>query len=529
MLEQLREAYSNQKRVRYSLCGGTLVFGLFLVWISGGFPPSAWHFLFQTLPQVPRLWTLKGPAMLFPLLALLLLSLALLCCWVLLVATILWLARQQWLYYREQKDFDASLEVVEDASIQDLDIRSLNTFGNGSQPQSQHWWEVDTAGLPKQGIKVARASRTSNSLPSTPVPSVNTMPPMPPISPVSPSPQWSPVPPVTPAVEPQAAISRGPLQPVKQRRHPKSHPVLVGIEKEQEECEEWGEQGVRLAIGTGLDTGITRKNKPNEDNLLAIQGMHTYNQASHPFGLFIVADGMGGHSKGQEASRMAIRHIRDVVMPTLLSNAEIDGGHARELLLDGVQHANLAIYQHNRQHQIDMGTTLTAAMLVDTTIVVTNVGDSRTYRYTEQDGLRQVTKDHSLVAQLFERGEITEDDIYVHPQRNEIFRCLGEKASVLADTFTLPLEVGSTFLLCSDGLWEMVKNARIEEILRDTLPNAVKTSEALIQAALDGGGKDNISAIVVHVLSTPPPPHSKMQANEGLVESGGRRSASFLL
>lgn len=497
MLEQLREVYSNQKRVRYGLCGGTLVFGLFLVWISGGFPPSAWRFLFQTIPQVPRLWMLKGPAMLFPLLALLLLSLALLCCWVVLAASVIWLARQQWLYYREQKDFDASLEVAEDLSIQDLDIRGLNTHDNGSQPQ--HWWEVDTAGLPKEGIKVARASRTSNSLPSTPISSMNTVPPIPPIS-MSPSSQRSPVPP-TPPVESQAAMSQSPAQPVKQRRHPKSNPVLVSIEEEQGER---GEQGFRLVIGTGLDTGITRKNKPNEDNLLAIQGMHTYNQASHPFGLFIVADGMGGHSKGQEASRMAIRHIRDVVMPTLLSNAEIDGGHARELLLDGVQHANLAIYQHNRQHQIDMGTTLTAAMLVDTTIVVTNVGDSRTYRYTEQDGLRQVTKDHSLVAQLFERGEITEDDIYVHPQRNEIFRCLGEKASVLADTFTLSLEAGSTLLLCSDGLWEMVKNARIEEILCDTLPNAVKTSEALIQAALDGGGKDNISAIVVHVLSTPP-------------------------
>ena len=496
MLEQLREAYSNQKKVRYGLWGGTLVFGLFLVWISGGFPPSAWRFLLQTVPQVSHLWTIKGTGMLFPLLALLLLSLALLCCWMLLAASVIWLVRQQWLYYREQKDFDASLEVAEDLSVQDLDLHSLNSPGNGSQPQ--HWWEVDTAGLPKEGIKVARASRTSSSLPSTPVSSMNTVPPIPPIS-LLPSSQRSPLP-STPPVESQAVRSQVPAQPVKQRKHPKSHPVLVDMEEEQGEL---GERGFRLAIGTGLDTGITRKNKPNEDNLLAIQGMHTYNKASHPFGLFIVADGMGGHSKGQEASRMAIQHIRDVVMSTLLSNAEIDGEHARELLLDGVQHAHLAIYQHNRQHQIDMGTTLTTAMLVDTTIVVANVGDSRTYRYNEQDGLRQVTKDHSLVAQLFERGEISEDDIYIHPQRNEIFRCLGEKASVLTDTFTLSLEAGSTFLLCSDGLWEMVKNARIEEILRDTLPNAVKTSEALIQAALDGGGKDNISAIVVHVLSTP--------------------------
>lgn len=256
-----------------------------------------------------------------------------------------------------------------------------------------------------------------------------------------------------------------------------------------------------FAIGTGLDAGIKRKNRPNEDNLLVIQGTHTYNTRAYPFGLFVVADGMGGHSKGQEASRLAIQHIRETVMPVLLSNAEIDGDHARELLLDALHHANLAVHQSNQQQHIDMGTTVTAAIMIDTTIAIANVGDSRTYLYRAQDGLKQVTKDHSLVGQLLARGEISEDDVYTHPQRNEIYRCIGEKATVQADTFLLPLEAETTLLLCSDGLWEMVRKPHIEQILRDTLPNAAQTSKALIQAALDGGGLDNVSAIVVHIAS----------------------------
>jgi serine/threonine protein phosphatase PrpC len=254
-----------------------------------------------------------------------------------------------------------------------------------------------------------------------------------------------------------------------------------------------------FAIGTGLDAGIKRKNSPNEDNLLVIQGTHTFNTRAYPFGLFVVADGMGGHSKGQEASRLAIQHMREVVMPALLSNAEIDSDQARELLLDALHHANLAVHHYNQQQQTDMGTTVTAAIIIDTTIAIANVGDSRTYLYRAQDGLKPVTKDHSHVAQLLARGEISEDDVYTHPRRNEIYRCIGEKATVQADTFILPLEAETTLLLCSDGLWEMVRKPHIEQILRDTVPNAAQSSKALIEAALAGGGLDNVSVIVVHI------------------------------
>ena len=444
MLEQLCILYAGQKWAKYIIWIGTLALGVLLFGVSGGFPPHAWRFLLQTLPLVPHLWMLKGSGMLFPLFQLVTLSLALLCCWLFLAASVVWIAQQEWHYYREQRDFAASLERAEEQSIQ-------NVSNSDVDRQNAQWWEVQTQQFPKEVIQIS---------PSLPLP-----------------------------------ISSQPL-PTTSRP-----PTGQGMLRRQSRAEITDPKRLTFAIGSGLDAGIKRKNRPNEDNLLVIQGTHTYNSRAYPFGLFVVADGMGGHSKGQEASRLAIQHIRETVMPVLLSNAEIDGDHARTLLLDALHHANLAVHQSNQQQHIDMGTTVTAAMMIDTTIAVANVGDSRTYLYRAQDGLKQVTKDHSLVGQLLARGEISEEDVYTHPQRNEIYRCIGEKATVQADTFLLPLEAETTLLLCSDGLWEMVRKPHIEQILRDTLPDAAQTSKALIQAALEGGGLDNVSAIVVHIAS----------------------------
>jgi serine/threonine protein phosphatase PrpC len=255
---------------------------------------------------------------------------------------------------------------------------------------------------------------------------------------------------------------------------------------------------VALRVGTGLDAGITRKEKPNEDHLLAVHGTHTYNADYRPYGLFVVADGMGGHANGQEASRLVIQHIRNAIIPTLLSNVDLKSEDSKELLLEGIQHANLAIYQQNRQQGSDMGSTITAAILVGSMLTVANVGDSRTYQYNAQRGLTQVTHDHSMVARMVEKGMIGVDEIYTHPQRNQIYRCLGENASVQVDAFSLAYQPGDTLLLCSDGLWEMVRDVRIQDILHKTLPDAALSTQSLVQAALAGGGKDNISAIVVH-------------------------------
>ena len=260
------------------------------------------------------------------------------------------------------------------------------------------------------------------------------------------------------------------------------------------------EKHIKLAIGTGLDPGIKRKHKPNEDHLLAIQGTLASDIRAQPFGLFVIADGMGGHANGHEASRLAIQHIRDVVIPALLSDVKIDEELSAELLKDAVQEANRAVCEYNHMYKTDTGTTVTAALIVGKTISIANVGDSRTYAYSKHNGLTKVTRDHSVVSRLVENGSITAEDVYSHPRRNEIYRSLGHKVALEVDMYSLPLERETTLLLCSDGLWEMVRDPDIQEILNTTLPYSAKASKALVQAALEGGGHDNISVIVVHII-----------------------------
>jgi serine/threonine protein phosphatase PrpC len=174
-----------------------------------------------------------------------------------------------------------------------------------------------------------------------------------------------------------------------------------------------------------------------------------------------------------------------------------------KLLRDGVQEANQAVHQRNLKERADMGTTMTATLIVGATAYVANVGDSRTYLYREPEGLKKITHDHSVVASLVEAGIIKPDDIYTHPKRNQIYRSLGEKPSVEVDAFRVPLQAGDKLLLCSDGLWDMVRDPEIQRVMSAPAPDPSKTGKDLIQAALDGGGEDNVSVIVVTISEMP--------------------------
>jgi len=256
---------------------------------------------------------------------------------------------------------------------------------------------------------------------------------------------------------------------------------------------------MRLEVGGASDPGIKRKDEPNEDSILSIHGTRIHHAWSHPFGLFIVADGMGGHVNGQEASHLAIKALSDIVIPAMLNNTEDDEIFVT-LLTEGINRANLALYQCNRQRQSLMGTAITAVLISSSMAYVANVGDSRTYLYHQGDRLSQITRDHSVVARLVEEKIIDREDIYTHPRRNEIYRCLGIHASVQVDTFTVPLQAGDSLLLCSDGLWEMVRDPEIQHILKYSCHLPSQASALLIQAALNRGGKDNVSVILVHAL-----------------------------
>jgi serine/threonine protein phosphatase PrpC len=233
-----------------------------------------------------------------------------------------------------------------------------------------------------------------------------------------------------------------------------------------------------------------------------MQGTGTYNSLPQEFGLFVVADGMGGHANGQDASRMAIQTIIDYILPRISADKHIEDETLRSLLRDGVQCANQAVHQRNLEERADMGTTMTATLVVGATAYVANVGDSRTYLYREPGGLSKITNDHSVVASLVEAGIIKPDDIYTHPKRNQIYRSLGEKAVVDVDSFKVSLKPGDKLLLCSDGLWDMVRDPEIQRLMSAPASSPSKTGQELIQAALDGGGEDNVSVIVVSFSET---------------------------
>ncbi len=207
---------------------------------------------------------------------------------------------------------------------------------------------------------------------------------------------------------------------------------------------------------------------------------------------------MGGHGHGQEASRLAVQSLVEYVSGVLCSR-QVMPQTFLHLLEEGVRHANEVVYQRNREQGTVMGTTMTASLIVDTCAYVAHVGDSRCYLFRQPGGLSQITHDHSLVAALVTAGIIQPEDIYTHPRRNLIYRSLGEKASVEVETCVVPLAAGDLLLFCSDGLWEMVRDQQIADILTSSMPGPTQTAQVLLQAALAGGGEDNVSVLVVQV------------------------------
>ena len=266
--------------------------------------------------------------------------------------------------------------------------------------------------------------------------------------------------------------------------------------------------GVQLLAASNSDAGDVRRSEPNEDSTLVLLLQRVHESVSTPSGVFIVADGLGGHDNGQVASRMTINIIAERLLKELLTepltsekNAEpvkpFDEEALKTLFHDAVEEANTALCQKNQLDKTDMGSTITGFMVVGEHALILNVGDSRTYMLRGKQ-LYQLTTDHSLVAQLVAGGLIEPDDIYTHPQRSQIFRSLGDKPNVQIDIVKQELLPGDILLSCSDGLWEMVRNPQIESILGNA-PDPEFACTQFIVAANANGGEDNVSAVVVFV------------------------------
>lgn len=239
----------------------------------------------------------------------------------------------------------------------------------------------------------------------------------------------------------------------------------------------------------------------NEDSALAFDAESGGQEPLLPFGLYIVADGMGGHYAGHEASkqvsRLVARHVLErIYVPLLYETGSTAGGPRepiREVMLDAIQEANKSI--HSADPDKDSGTTLTAALIFGRRLYVAHVGDSRAYLMSDGE-LKPVTTDHSYVRRLQDAGQLTEDEAAFHPQRNMLYKAVGQGGELEIDTFTQVLPLKGKLILCSDGLWGLVPNSKLQEIVQagESLQAA---AEALIRQALDAGGGDNISVILV--------------------------------
>lgn len=454
---QLRLSYETYGWLRYLTWSGLILLAALLLFIPGGLPPRVAVLFWQTLPMLGQLLAMHGPAALFSLLALAAQVLTWLVLWLILLLICHRLGRYTWSLHRGRA-------ILADGWLSSAAIKGkMAPVSLAQTAQISSRSAPGPAPVRTQQAGIPGPTRDSEPLVrSLPASASQTLP---------------------------RQFARPDVPPIRPQVAPVSSEFSSG----------WPLIPVSSGPGIAWDRGITRKARPNEDSVLTLRGTCNFAERLLPFELHIVADGMGGHAQGRLASHLAIRSILETVVPGLLACDDLDGEQAVDILIDGVHWANQVIYQYGQENKADMGTTVTAVLLLGETAYIINVGDSRTYVYRPGAGLTQITRDHSLVARLVEQGVITRDEIYTHPDRNKVYRGLGDKTDVTVDWFILPVQSGDLLLLCSDGLWEMVRDPKISEILQ-TYANAPSlASNALLRSALQAGGSDNVSLLVVRV------------------------------
>lgn len=523
MLEKVRAVYTNYRSFRLAACIGLIVCAVMLYWLPGGFPPWAWRFLFQTVPMLSNLWQKQGFVILLPLMGLICLSLMLLVLWGMAFVVFIKMMQYWWCTFRERQDFLQELQEAEllaeqmvademqqvaaetNSQIESISAMSLSQFDCDSAEMEERQGysashavregraSTDAIALPPgvfHPVEERTGPRPVNSSEAEAIQQIQradqlgTFPPRKMPGAASVSLQLSP------------ALARGRLRLVpRPDEEDKGESDVLDEFPEIEPSQQREPRG--LEVGVGLHSGFQQKDAPNEDALFEIRATHTTPSGLQQVGLFIVADGMRNSGLGQEASRLAIQALSSVMVPALLSNARVIFA---DLLQEGVYSANLAVYSRNlemAEKNCKIGTTMAAALVVGPTAYVANVGNSRTYLYRSNQGLSQITQDHSLTARLLREGAITSRDINTQSYRKVLECYLGRHASVEVDSFVVQLRTGDILLLCSDGLWEMVHDAEIEKIICSSEPYPMQISTMLVQTALNHGGVDNLSVIVV--------------------------------
>ena len=234
-------------------------------------------------------------------------------------------------------------------------------------------------------------------------------------------------------------------------------------------------RGAVTTFGSRTDVGCVRDH--NEDSLVVAPP------------LFAVADGMGGHAAGEVASEIAVNVLAE------LAPKDLDGA-ALEHAVEEANHEIIRAARDGRGRE-GMGTTLTACMLENERLVIAQVGDSRAY-LLHHGKLQQLTRDHSLMADMIEAGQLTPEEARHHPQRSVITRALGSDPNTRPDMYEINVETGDRLLVCSDGLSSMIEDEQIEAVMR-RVPDPQRCASQLVNEAIAAGGHDNVTVIVADV------------------------------
>jgi serine/threonine protein phosphatase PrpC len=250
-----------------------------------------------------------------------------------------------------------------------------------------------------------------------------------------------------------------------------------------------------LAAAALRDVGRVRQ--INQDSVFSLLATLPRAGGDVPIGLFIVADGMGGHDGGEIASQLAVSSVAryilgQIVVPALDENPM---EALQPIMIEAVKEANRTIWDRAQQDGSDMGTTCTAVLMLGSALYIGHVGDSRAY-VCEPDGMRLLTNDHSAVGRLIQLGQLDASEARDHPLRSQLYRTVGQHPNLQVDFIYHHIGKASHLVIGSDGMWGMVDEARMEETLRTYLwPQDV--CRELVSLANLAGGDDNISAVVV--------------------------------
>ena len=256
------------------------------------------------------------------------------------------------------------------------------------------------------------------------------------------------------------------------------------------------------------DIGKTRE--VDEDSILAVPIKHIKKSKMREVCLLIVADGLGGHQKGEEASNIATNSIFKECCQELPNSTQYN------LILEkGIQRANQDILAYATEHPeaTGMATTSVCAIVEGNNVVLANVGDSRAYRISNDGEINRITKDHSFVQELVDQERLNKDEAREHPRKNEITKAVGLSSSLEVDTMKLTLDSDESLLLCCDGVNDHLTDDEIQKIVCDS-PNPQYACQEIVDMANDKGGLDNISLIILSA--------EKEGVDEETVDSSGQ-------